>query len=382
MRPIVVLHHVQTWLPRTCTWLDTQVRFLPNTTESHIFCGKTDNLDTFPISNLHNASDQPLQRNVDRVARRIGLWNHPRSAVGIAGQIGATVLHSHFGQVGWADVKLAKDAGLKHVTTFYGADVHQAARLDGRWYERYRHLFENVDRVLCEGPFMAESVIDLGCPEHKVMVHPLGVDLERHPFAFLPPSPNELIRVLVAGTFRQKKGIPIAIEALNRVSEQSDVPFQLDLVGDATQKPGDQEEKSAIEKALSRATYPVTRHGFVDHERLRQLMNECHLMLSPSITAYDGDCEGGAPVTLIEAAAVGTPIVSTTHCDIPGVVTHQETGWLAPERDVGALAHHLEEAFRTTDAWEKMALQARAHVEQRFDAVKQGKALEAIYRSL
>ncbi len=63
-------------------------------------------------------------------------------------------------------------------------------------------------------------------------------------------------------------------------------------------------------------------------------------------------------------------------------MTHQETGWLAPERDVGALANRLEEAFRTTDAWEKMALQARAHVEQRFDAVKQGKALEAIYRSL
>jgi colanic acid/amylovoran biosynthesis glycosyltransferase len=73
-------------------------------------------------------------------------------------------------------------------------------------------------------------------------------------------------------------------------------------------------------------------------------------------------------------------IVSTTHCDIPGVVIHEKTGLLASEHDVDALAAHLRWLVANTSRWPAMRQAARAHIEAEFDAQRQGERLAAIYR--
>ena len=37
------------------------------------------------------------------------------------------------------------------------------------------------------------------------------------------------------------------------------------------------------------------------------------------------DCEGGAPIVLLDAQATGLPIISTKHCDIPDEVSHKKS---------------------------------------------------------
>jgi len=73
--------------------------------------------------------------------------------------------------------------------------------------------------------------------------------------------------------------------------------------------------------------------GFQPHAILFEEAYKNHIFLSPSVTALDGDTEGGAPVTIIEMAATGMPIISTKHCDIPEVIKDGVTGFLANERD-------------------------------------------------
>ncbi len=70
--------------------------------------------------------------------------------------------------------------------------------------------------------------------------------------------------------------------------------------------------------------------GYQPHSTLFAEAYRHHIFLSPSVTASTGDTEGGAPVSLIEMAATGMLIVSTTHCDIPEVIKHGVTGLLAP----------------------------------------------------
>ena len=65
-------------------------------------------------------------------------------------------------------------------------------------------------------------------------------------------------------------------------------------------------------------------------------------MLLPSITAQNGDTEAGAPVAILETQATGLPVISSYHADIPEVVVDGKSALLAPERDVGTLAKHLE----------------------------------------
>lgn len=44
-----------------------------------------------------------------------------------------------------------------------------------KWRQRYPQFFETVDLVLCESPHMASHVAALGCTEHKLRVHHLGI---------------------------------------------------------------------------------------------------------------------------------------------------------------------------------------------------------------
>ncbi len=81
-------------------------------------------------------------------------------------------------------------------------------------------------------------------------------------------------------------------------------------------------------------------------------MSRHHLFLSPSVTAPDGDSEGGAPVSIIEAAATGMPVVSTTHCDIPQAVDDGVTRAARPRgRSAGAGRTASADCSTTPERW-------------------------------
>jgi colanic acid/amylovoran biosynthesis glycosyltransferase len=268
------------------------------------------------------------------------------------------------------------------VATFYGMDVTFLPQSNPVWLARYQDLFKQVDQILCEGPFMAESIRGLGCPTEKVRVHHLGVDVER--IAFVPRhyQPGEELRVLIAGTFKEKKGIPYALEALGRL--QKIVPMAVTLIGDATSESRSQLEKEKILAVLDKwnLTGKVRMPGYVDYDTFLHEAYQHHLFLSPSVTSSDGDTEGGAPVTLLDLACSGMMIVSSRHCDIPEVVVDGESGLLAGERDVEELVECLETLIAHPDRWERMLRAGRARMETEFNARVQGQRLAEVYQNL
>lgn len=84
----------------------------------------------------------------------------------------------------------------------------------------------------------------------------------------------------------------------------------------------------------------VTMPGFKPQEEIRQALNQADIFLLPSKTAADGDMEG-IPVALMEAMAVGLPVVSTFHSGIPELIENDVSGWLVKEDDAEALAETL-----------------------------------------
>ncbi|HEX6791365.1 MAG TPA: glycosyltransferase [Candidatus Krumholzibacteria bacterium] len=381
--PVVVVQSVQRWLPQTETWLYTQVTFLPPGIESHVACTRRENIDQFPYPRIHALMDLPRWQHVwDRAMRRLRFRNHLRFLYQVARHTRAQVLHSHFGFIGWRDLGVSRGLGIAHVVTFYGVDVLFYPTMDPRWRDRYRDMFTEVDAVLCEGAYMGRSIIALGCPPAKMRVHHLGIDLSLIPFEPRAWRPGETLRVLLAGSFREKKGFPYALEALARLRRTT--PVEVTIIGDQHGEPRTIREKEKILEAIQRG-------GLADCTRLlgyqpyRTVMEEArrhHVFLSPSVTAADGDTEGGAPVSLIEMSASGMMIVSTTHCDIPGVILDGKTGLLAPERDVEALVDHLGWIVANADRWGEMQRAGRAHIEAEFDARRQGERLAGIYCEL
>jgi colanic acid/amylovoran biosynthesis glycosyltransferase len=380
---IKVVHSQPVWLPQTQTWMYNQIRYLPAPVETHIVCERKENLDQFWLPNIHALKDTSQWGYFwDKSIRKLKFRRHLNFLVEVAKREGASILHSHFGHIGWENLDAAKQAQLKQVVTFYGWDVNSLPKNDPRWRTRYQELFATVDRILCEGSHMAQCIVNLGCSADKVKVHHLGVTIDEIAFKPRVWNRDEPLRVLIVAAFREKKGIPDALEALGQL--QHKVALEVTLIGDANQEERSQAEKQKILATIDKHNLQskIRMLGYQPYTVIFEEAYKHHVFLSPSVTASDGDTEGGAPVSLIEMAATGMPIVSTKHCDIPEVVLNGVTGLLAEERDVSGLVAHLQRLVDYPEKWPEMVQAGRKHVEAEYDARIQGSRLAAIYTEL
>jgi len=384
-----VLHSHYNWLPLTENWLYNQIRHLPEEIENHVVCKNTINLDKFDLPNIHCLSEfMPWSNNLNNRLWKLKGWRYlsrlpfSQFLVKIADKQNADILHSHFGIIAWLNIRAAKQANLKHVATFYGYDVNFVPKQYPRWLQRYQNLFQHIDCILCEGSHMAQCIVELGCPQHKIHVHHLGIAIEEIPFKPRSWNPSEPLHVLIAASFREKKGIPYAIEALGQLHHE--LPLEVTIIGDATPDHRSQAEKQKILTAIEKYNLQskVRLLGYQPHAVLLEEAYKHHVFISPSVTTTEGDTEGGAPVAIIEMIATGMPVVSTKHCDIPEVTKNSVRSLLAPERDVDGLVSHLKWLINHPEQWSKMLEAGREYIEQEYDARQQGEKLANIYQSL
>jgi colanic acid/amylovoran biosynthesis glycosyltransferase len=401
---IAVGHSIKCWLPLTELWQYDQVVSLPPGIANHILCDCLDNTEQFGF--VENATvlcseieqdkradylatkfDSNFKTISARLLRLKALRKNQRFLRAQFEKHSIRILHSHFGQRGWRNIGVFGKSKVKHLVSFYGVDLGYLLFVDLRWRKRYRELFDVADLVLAEGPGMAERLEDIGCPGEKVIVHHLGVRLERLPFILRKRQEDEAFRVLIAASFREKKGITYAVEALKRLNRIIPTPIRVTIVGDSNGSGQSVREKQRIFNAVKDASFKTqklefTFTGLLDHARLLREAYKHHVFLSPSVTASDGDIEGGAPITLIEMAATGMLVVSTYHCDIPNVFQNTKTGFLTPERDVEGLVGHLLYIHNNLDKCDDIAKAARMRVDSDFNAHYQGLKLSDVYRSL
>jgi colanic acid/amylovoran biosynthesis glycosyltransferase len=224
---------------------------------------------------------------------------------------------------------------------------------------------------------MAKKLKDLGCPGEKVRIHPIGIELDDLTFKKRRvPSKGESIRILFCGRFVEKKGLKYALAAVQTtVQKFPDVEFR--VIGDGDNR---KEMRELVQKMeLSRV---VKFLGYRPYSEVVREMEQAHILLQPSITADDGDSEGGAPVILLEAQALGLPIVSTQHADIPNIVADGESGLLVPERDQAALSNALSYLLSHPKKWREMGRAGRKFVEQNHNIADLTDKLEKYYTQL
>ncbi|MFZ6759386.1 glycosyltransferase [Undibacterium sp. Ji50W] len=382
-RPVKVLHSCPVWLAPTQTWLYNQIKSLPADIACTVACIGLSKPELFPVDDLHSfCGTSGLRYKFEALLRKLNIPLYPFWLRQYAKRSRSSVIHSHFGNMGWFDRHAAMQLNLPHVVTFYGLDVDHLPQQDARWITRYAQLFDSVDLVLCEGSHMASRIVARGCKPEKVRVHHLGVDLQFIPFQARSWSPSTTLKVMIAGAFREKKGIPCALEVLGRL--QDNVDLEITLIGDADADPRSKEEKQKILAVIDKygMADKVRMLGYCTHAKMLEEAYKNHIFFSPSVHAKDGDSEGGLPVSIIEMAASGMPVVSTFHCDIPEVIKHGVSGLLAQEHDVDGLLAQLQSLILAPEKWLDYSRAARALIEAEYDVSLQADKLAAIYREL
>ena len=172
------------------------------------------------------------------------------------------------------------------ITTFYGYDLSQLPNQDIGWMKRYAKLFKYGNCFIVEGRNMKKSLIKLGCPEEKIIINHIGVDLEKIKFTPRNVGADGLIKILIASGFREKKGIPYAIEAFGRVKESHpELNLELTIIGDSDGESEGEKEKKKIFDLINKYNLKnyVRLLGYMPHDILLEEARKHHIFISPSI---------------------------------------------------------------------------------------------------
>lgn len=286
------------------------------------------------------------------------------------------IIHAHFAPQGFFASNWFEKARLPIITNFYGFDVSELPN-DPLWAKRLKNLFAKGELFLVEGNFMRSKLIEIGCPEHKVQIQRIAIPLDKLAFrARGPKNPNERTIFLFCGRFVEKKGLRYALEAFSKVLKINQ-NFEFRIIGDGPLK---QDITILIDQlGLSKN---VTLLGFLNYQQYIEQMAKADIFIHPSITSDTGDSEGGAPTSILEAQAMGLPVISTTHADIPNVVKPQMSALLSKERDSEELAGNILFLLRNQQLWGDFGRTGRKFVEDFHDVKKEVRSLEEKYYEL
>lgn len=298
----------------------------------------------------------------------------------ICGQVArpfrADVFIAHFGPAGVTAAKL-RELGViegKIATVFHGIDISSREVLS-HYTPEYQQLFRRGDMMLPISDLWAERLKNMGCPANKITVSRMGVDMER--FTQRPvKAPGKPLQMISVARLTEKKGLHVAIEACRQLKARG-VDFHYRILGIG---PWERRLRTLIEQYQLEAF--IEMPGFKPSHEVKAMLDGADVFLLPSVTGADGDMEG-IPVALMEAMAVGIPVVSTLHSGIPELIDAGHSGWLVPENDPLLLAEQLA-AFSALDAQElaPVVSKARQKVEADFNQHVINRELASLLQTL
>ncbi|HEY9859547.1 MAG TPA: glycosyltransferase [Candidatus Obscuribacterales bacterium] len=182
------------------------------------------------------------------------------------------------------------------------------------------------------------------------------------------PVPDEP-RLVCVGRLSEQKGHLLLLEAASRLAAEG-LPFKLVLVGDGPLRP-------QIETLIA-------RHGLQDHieitgwasnNQVQQHILASRAMVLPSFAE-------GLPVVVMEALALGRPVISTYVAGIPELVEPGTCGWLVPPGSVESLTGAMRAALQwPVEKLEQMGRVGAERVAQQHDAAIEASKLAALFRS-
>jgi len=307
-----------------------------------------------------------IQRNAGRIARLVRDHN-------------VDILHVRSRAPAWSTFGAARRTKIPVVTTFHG---NYGARNAAK--RRYNSIMARGDRVIAISEFIGEQVRNrYGADPSKVRIIPRGVDIGLFDPAAVGAQrviqlaeqwrlPDDARVVMLPGRLTRWKGHSVLIEAIARL--QNRTVLRCIMVG------GDQ-GRSAYVRELENQ---IARLGL---QNVIQLAGDCRdmaaaFMLADVVVSTSVEAEAFGRV-IVEAQAMGRPVIATDHGAARETVAEKETGWLVPPGDASALAVALREAL-SLDAGTRDALAQRAIENVRADYTKElmcGRTL-AVYQEL
>jgi len=276
-------------------------------------------------------------------------------------------LHSHFSNSGATIGMLA--------SVYCGIDwtlaLHGAADFDSQDESLLREKIKRAKLVICVSDFGSEIATKLAGDEgrDKVVLIRCGIDLGRFRFRPTLRRSGQSLRILSIGRLAPVKSQSVLIDAFAALMQELPLSAQLTIVGEGP-------ERLRLESHVRKHRIEefVSMPGSFTEEDVIDELDRADLFVLTS--RFEG-----VPVVLMEAMAVGVPVVASSVGGIPELVADGKTGVLVPAGDAGEFKNAISKLISDPDYQERLVRRARTEVERRYDIEANVRRLSQYFES-
>ncbi|WP_421994281.1 glycosyltransferase [Reyranella sp.] len=289
-----------------------------------------------------------------------------------------TLVQARSPATAWIARALARRLAVRWIATLHRPFL--ATRMAERFVEGRQ---ARADFAIAVSDFVARDALQrFPGLEGRLEVIPPGVNLDRFDPAVVRADrvirlagtlrvPDGSHLILCPARFDEDRGQKILIEAVGRLGREDVFCLLLGSTGDAT----------PFERELERAIDAAKLNGRVQIGPYVDDMPAAY-MLADVVVATGGRKQGFSR-TLIEAGAMGRPVVSEDGGGAEEAVVIGNTGWLAPAGDAAGLAEALRTALSLDqERRAELARAAQDHVRARYGLAEANRRLLALYEQL
>jgi glycosyltransferase involved in cell wall biosynthesis len=282
------------------------------------------------------------------------------------------LLHSHsLLPQGLSACWIARLLGIPHITTSHGNDVF-GLKQNGLMGRLKRLVIWSADAITVNSSATQAAVIALGAAVEKVHLIPAVANVGQVNSEIVDEIEAKYgkgPKILFVGRYIEEKGVLDLLRAFSEMNKQV-AGLHCLFVGDGVLR--QQMEKLACDLKIEKLVHLI---GWRPGEEVASWMAASDVLVVPSWREAQG-------LVVVEAMAVGTPVIASRVGGLPDLVIDRETGRLFEAKDIASLANLLVSAFANRAESQRMARAAQARVQEQYtpDAV----ALQTgeLYRSL
>jgi len=258
----------------------------------------------------------------------------------------------------------------KIAVSLRGAHINYSPLNDPGLAETYSKIFPNVNAFHAVSEDIAREAEKYGADRKRItVIHSSVRDSLIDDETINMPETNKL-EIISVGRFHWKKGYHYGLDAM-RILKQKNVDFHYTIVAQ-----GEMTEEIIFLLNEYELKDNVTIIPGLKYDKLIENMKTSHMLLLPSV-------EEGIANVVLEAMALGIPVITTDCGGMDEVVRDNENGFIVNVRDPSALAEKiLELKHKSKSELKEMIHHAKETIRNEFSRAKQIENFVAFYNRI